>query len=114
MATLTAREDIYSWQLPCRIGDLAESLGSPFCIDSVDCILMTSIYLNINIRRNARNKCTSPSITSFYDKQLLVLKEDARGNWKESEHLKRCSALSNIKMEEPLRWALGQIIQINV
>lgn len=99
MATLTAREDIYSWQLPCNnatkhpspnsllwIGDLAESWGSPFCIDSVDCIY----DLNINTRRNARNKCASPSITSFYDKQLLVLKEDARGNWKESEHLKRC------------------------
>lgn len=83
--TLTAREDIYSWQLPCRIGDLAESWGSPFCIDSVDCRLMTSISI---YGATPETNAPQPSITSFYDKQLLVLKEDARGNWKESEHLK--------------------------
>ena len=49
---------------------------------------ITSVYLNI--RRNAiRKQCASLNITSFYDKQLLVLKEDAGGNWKEPEHLKR-------------------------
>ena len=79
----------------------------------VQTLYITSIYLNVPqcIQRNTIhwNKGASLNITSFYDKQLLVLKEDAGRNWKESKHLKRrvlgkMYALSNIKMEEPLRW----------